>query len=95
MSKNDPRTQIVATMRANLGLINGDLTGFLTRECDDLLAAGVEPAALSFSLLQLALFHSSQNFGTAETINQLRNVADVMEKRLADKRAAFDERVQH
>lgn len=74
------RDDIVALMRANIKKIEKDVGAFLMRECEDLLAAGVDKAALAYGLMKLALLYGSQSAGSLATIEQLRKIADVFEE---------------
>ncbi|MDB5243357.1 MAG: hypothetical protein JWP57_3982 [Spirosoma sp.] len=78
----DARAEIVAMMRANLDRIVGNETGYLQRECEDMLAAGIDHIALARALTQLSLFHCSQAFGARGALDQLRNVVDAFENNI-------------
>lgn len=86
MSKTEQpsaREQVVGLMRANLEKIESDVFGFLRSQCDDLLAAGINPAALAQNLTKLGLFYGTQVTGAKAQAALLRRTADAIDESIA------------
>lgn len=68
------RDEILKLLEANAGTILENLSEFWFRHAEDLQAAGLDPATLARSLIDVAVSHLIKAHGTQGTAAELRRV---------------------